>query len=402
MFGDEELFKDTPKIDSYDILLLSYLYKYRALSLEMCWYTCYRSVYQDFSACFRERISPLIKSEVVAYRPDNKYKYIILITRKGQELLRVSQGLPRYADEKRSLLKPSQLLIQESQVSHQVSLSDFLIKFSDIYHRKRYPEELLVFSETPVDKYDYMRPDGMLILPRKRIFVEQDMGTESRFMLTSKWNRYRRYLSATKGEDRSQITVPFIIDTNPGSFVTRCDVVRRTAESTFSHMLDDEIEIYIGSEEELLKTTLEVTVKEYFGEETLKNKIRNQLISEGYKVRPGSEISNYTGNTFFNYFIQKTENGKVNRIKTKSGKTIPNMFVVDSFEGRPLSVIAKACFIDRTQSHFRSNYPQIKNLPYLIIGDTIENLRHDLSSVGFVNDGFVFYRSLDNEEIVEV
>ena len=76
------------------------------------------------------------------------------------------------------------------------------------------------------------------------------------------------------------------------------------------------------------------------------------------------------------------------------------MFVVDSYEGFPISVIAKAMFIERTQSRFRGNYPQIKNLPYLITGGSLEKLRHDLESVGFENNGFVFYR--EGDEIVLV
>lgn len=385
--------------DFYDILLLSYLYKYRALSLEMCWFTSYRSVCSDFSDCFKSRLLPLIQQGLIAYRPDVKYKYIALLTSKGQDLLRHSQNLPRYTEEQhRTLLKPSELLITESQIPHQVSLSDFLIRFSDEYRKRGYSEELLVFSETAVEKYDYMRPDGMLVLPTKKIFVEQDMGTESKFMLTSKWNRYRRYLSSIKNEMTSPITVPFIIDTNPGSFDTRCDVVRRTAISTFSHMLDRQIEVYIGNEEELLNTTLNITIKDHFNEETHRKSLFNYFSNEGYKVKDGNEIRNYTGDTLFDWFIQRTVNGKVVKRTTENGSVIPDMFVVDSYEGFPISVIAKAMFIERTQSRFRANYPQIKNLPYLITGGSLEKLRHDLESVGFENNGFVFYR--EGDEIV--
>ena len=399
---------ETQNLNSLDILLLSYLYKYRALSIEMGWFAVYRTAYPDFSSCYRSRILPLIQSGIITYKPHPKHTYILLLTPLGQDVLRQSQNLPRYIDNRRTLLKPSEIAIDDAQIPHQVALSDFMIKFSDLYRRKQYSEELQVYVETAVEKYDYMRPDGMLLLSDLRIFVEQDMGTESRFMLSSKWGRYRRYLSSIKNENTSPIIVPFIIDTAPGSFTTRCDVIRRTAEVLFSHMLDRQIEIFIGSEDELLKTMFQVVLKDHFHEPTVASQIPSVFSQEGYRVVPGESIAKYTGNTFFSWFVQRTVNGKIQplQLQGNQGNTkIPDLFVVDSFEGYPLSVIAKIMFLERSQSYFSVHFKQIKRLQYLVVGkskDDLEVLRHQLVSVGFKGGLEVYFTVLGAGEVVRV
>ena len=131
--------KSLSLLDNYDLLLLSYLYKYKVLSVETCWISSYAGLYPDFSSCFQARIAPLIANQIVSYQPDARFQYVIMLTGKGQDLLRMSQGLDRYYEDKngkikRTLLKPSENAVKESQIPHQAALSDFLIRFSLKYY----------------------------------------------------------------------------------------------------------------------------------------------------------------------------------------------------------------------------------------------------------------------------
>lgn len=381
--------KSLSHLDNYDLLLLSYLYKYKVLSVETCWISSYAGLYPDFSSCFQEKIAPLIANQIVSYQPDARFQYVIMLTGKGQDLLRMSQGLDRYYEDKngkikRTLLKPSENAVKESQIPHQAALSDFLIRFSLKYYHD-YAEKiqegtpLTTEVEEPVGRYEYFRPDGILEIPGLTIFVEQDMGSETRYMLTEKWDEYQRYLAAIAGTEEytgRKIIVSFIETCPPSYFQTRCDVIRRTMEPVFFEMLDGKFEVFLGTEEEMLSAMFERVLPEFFGSSIRLNSIRNQFMQEGFKVSDGEKIAPQISGTKFDFFVQKTCNGK---IVEENG--ITQAYAVDDYDHYPCSVLAKAGHLGRISSLFELAYHSIP-LNYMILASDQERLRRDLAAIG--------------------
>lgn len=391
--------KSLSLLDNYDLLLLSYLYKYKVLSVETCWISSYAGLYPDFSSCFQARIAPLIANQIVSYQPDARFQYVIMLTGKGQDLLRMSQGLDRYYEDKngkikRTLLKPSENAVKESQIPHQAALSDFLIRFSLKYYHD-YAEKieegssLITEVEEPVGRYEYFRPDGILRIPGLTIFVEQDMGSETRYMLTEKWDEYQRYLAAIAGTEEytdQKIVVPFI-ETCPSSyFQTRCDVIRRTMEPVFFEMLDGKFEVFLGTEEEMLSAMFERVLPDFFGASIRLDPIRTRFMQEGFKVSDGEKIAPQISGTKFDFFIQKTCSGK---IIEENG--VIQAYAVDDYDHYPCSVLAKAGHLGRISSLFELAYRSIP-LNYMILASDPERLRRDLAAIGVKEGNHLFIR----------
>ena len=120
--------------DKNDELLFERIYKFKLLTMLQCWKAAYINIFPDPNTFYKERLNPLIRE---------KYLDIIStdagpaarLTKKSLDAIREYRKIP-YAvhDEqtgrnRRTLYKPSELILNPKFENHNLALNDFLIDF---------------------------------------------------------------------------------------------------------------------------------------------------------------------------------------------------------------------------------------------------------------------------------
>lgn len=386
-----------------DYALLENLYKYKTLSFKQCWQAAYKEVFLDARRCTQDRLMPMIKEGYLEYLPEKFCDYRVTLTNKGIDTLREHLKLEKFifdedGNKVRSLRTPSQLRIRDKLVSHQLSLNQFLLDSRDILDDAKGATYEIALEKEVLD-YDYFRPDGTISLKNSKgenmqVYVEQDMGTESRVQLDDKWDRYRMFINANKGDPSlGRMVMLFVINYDTTSraphgvnfnkmdeaIAFREKEVFKTITTLFSCVADGSFEIFIGTAKEMLdifqnRLLPEFLHKSPFVKHILKGKYKDEL---GYKVFDGVYLTEKLDNNTFKYYM-----------RTPSG----DRYLIDDAYGIPLSVVAKAVYMERTNSY--ANARGLPRFTYIVAPDNLKKFREfteytgltDLKDVLIVND----------------
>lgn len=379
-----------------DISLLETAYKYKILSLKQAWQASYKKVYSDATDCIGERIFPMVSEGLLQYTSDKFCGYRITLTNTGIEALREAKGLPKYTEDefgnkKRTFRTPSQLRIREGLLPHQLSLNDYLLRADEILNlHKDISYEILLEKE--VLQYDYFRPDGTIALKNKfgenmQIYVEQDMGTESRAQLLDKWDRYRRFIEYNKGDkELGKMVMLFVVgfDTtvkhphglswnNMDEVIDfREKEVFKTITNLFPSILDQYFDIYVGTEETLLAVLKNKLIpwfkhERLFEEKVLNNYFKKQL---NYRIFKAESLADSLDGSVFSY-----------RMLSPKGDN----FVIDDSLYTPLSVVAKAIHMERSNVFYLSINPDKQKFTNLIYTKEKDKLIRFMEYSGYKN-----------------
>lgn len=382
------------ELKNEDFNLLENVYKYKTLSFKQCWQASYTKIFLNVNTCINERIMLLIKDGYLDYIPEKCCDYRVVLTTKGVETLREYLNIPKYTssyygNQIRSMKTSSELRVREKLISHQLSLNENLLKMRDVLAAW----DNITFDialEKEVLNYDYFRPDGTISLKNlndenMQVYIEQDMGTESRAQLEDKWDRYRRFINANKGDKKlGKMVMLFIIDYDTTSkpphnvnfnkmdeaIAFREKEVFKTITTLFACVADASFEVYIGTSDEMLDVLKNKLIPDF-----LHNSIfEKTVIRDYYKTNLGYKI--YSGAVLDRYF-----NG--NRFKYAIVSPNKERYVIDDCYGIPLSVIAKAVYMEQTNVYGKNNglYPYI----YLIIPNDAKKFNDFVEYTGLTN-----------------
>lgn len=379
-----------------DICFLENIYKYKTLSLQQVWQIAYKAMYSSVSECVQERIFPLAAEDYVQYLSDKFCGYRIAPTNKGIEAVRAYKDLPKFTKdewgkEHRTFRTPSELRIRAGLLAHQLSLNDFLVNAKECLD-KEVSIKSEIFLEKEVLDYDYFRPDGVISLKNSlnenmQIYVEQDMGTESRAQLLDKWDRYRRFIEYNKGDNElGKKVMLFIIgfdttvkhphglsyDNMEAVIDFREKEVFKTVTTLFPSILDQDFDIYIGTEKEMLAILTEKLLPAFkhenlFEENVLRKHFKKEL---GYRIFKGNSLTKDFNGTVFSYQMLSPDGEK---------------FVIDDSSYTPLSVVAKAIHMERCNALYLSEEKESGRYTNIIYTKEAEKLVRFMEYSGYKN-----------------
>ena len=356
----EEILKKLNKIDLY---FLRSLYEMRCLSVRQAWLYFYKQCNIDYDKFYQIRLTPFFRAKIIEIKQSNKGEFVIFLTESGMEIVRRYYNLPDeiYDNEKKKVINIRQtvgsLSITTKLLDHQISLNEFVLNFKKNF-QKVY-KGFHYYDEKFVSRYDLIRPDGMLSHNTFDLFLEMDMGTESRKQLSEKWNRYRRFLN-NKNIDR-KIIVLFIVKCD--KINARKNMIRSSAEEVFTSLLQDSFEIYIGSEFELLKALNNKILPKLLGNYVFEKKLFTNIIKNkhDFMVSRGNKLNIDLNGASYGYYIRKKDKfGRVIRYKGVSQE-----FICDEYMYSPVSVLGKINDAAKTSSQF--NLVSLRSVRYLVI-----------------------------------
>lgn len=386
-------------------ILLQYLYDYKTLSLRQAWQAAFADKYSEAGQeWFHNEISPLMDAGLISLKANSFAGYRLELTGPGIGELCKIKGLPRFRyNEKGTRLPtlkfPSQLLIQDHLSAHQISLNQFLFDFRDIWASVM-PHTNLTYTievEQLSEKYDYFRPDAEITIssPTKttlHLYIEQDMGQESRKMMRLKWERYRRYIEARRGDQSfGSMIMLFIInyDTSmpaphhldfsnmPWCIDYRKRDVFLSMPYLYSEMLDGFFDTYTGTESEIINCVFTKLLPTFTG--TYHNPVDSWLHTlsflENATISQANSLAEMFGGVSFQRFSRILEDGHIKHNIA---------YVSDDPTFLPTSIFAKATHMQRVNQTLGGTITGAPKIIYLmhdpsgVIQDGLERLSKDI------------------------
>lgn len=369
----EEIAKQITKTD---LQLLLKLYKLRCLTLSQSWRVTYKSSGMTFKTFFKNKIRKFCSEyKIITIQNNNNSEFCIQLTKKGIEVMRKKLKIPKKIYNKELNLYSDPLLsikdvrIMSRLFPHQTALNEFVINFEELYPKLKYPQSFRYFDEKYVSQYSFIRPDGLIRIGNLDLFLEQDMGTESRKQLNDKWNKYRRFLNIRNSSQK--IVVLFIVTCDKEE--QRKQLIRTTASQVFTKMLDDNFDVYIGNRTETLLTVFKKILPIHFKRYSVKTSVVLPLKKHGYSISNARSLNVIFGGSAYGYYA---------RIIRDKGVLISNgtaqEWLVDEYSYHPMSVLSKIDYATRTSADFKIRYK--RGIKYLVICSSFEDIFEDLKA----------------------
>ena len=367
---------NNPQLSKADIQLFLRLYRHRCLTLAQAWKISYKPLGYTFRDFFQKVIRKFsMELHYITIQNYGNSDYSIQLTRAGLEAMRTALRIPKKVkDPETSIVKDPLLPIADVRIMprlipHQTSLNEFVLNFEDVYNRNNFPEKYRYFDEKYVSQYDLIRPDGLIRIGSLDLFLEQDMGTESRAQLSEKWNRYRRWLNIKKGHQR--VVVLFIVKCEKEN--DRKQLIRTTASQVFTRLLDDNFDIYIGNIGEIMNAVFRKVLPLYFNTYSVKETVIKPLRKHGYSISNARSLNVIFGGSAYGFYARKLSGDGV---KIENG--VAQEWLVDEYWNSPMSVLSKIDFAARTSSDFQLKYK--RGIRYLVICNDLKEIYKDMKA----------------------
>ena len=380
------------KLSSIEIEALYSIYLYRCLTYKQLHKIHFLKEYESVSIFEDTILKKWIKLGLVKKVYFRHNNYVLFLTTRGVDILRIEYDFPVNIlnDNKqvihRGYFRANELEMHPRLINHQVYLNQFVLDFkrysiiSDKNYNTNLYNKLKYTDEKHLSSYTGIRPDGKISLMDIDFFIEMDMSTESKTQLEEKWENYRRYLSSSSFQNKpieNKIIVLFIIE-NSKDLEKRKDLVKLTASQILLDQIDSQFfDIYIGSSKELLTTIFNDILPSIEGRSVNQNNLLSIFSKEDFLVSHGYNIKQWFDNIEYNYYIRKIN--KDGSLKLENGRPIE--FLVDDYRTKPMSILNRIDYHMKNNALFKTFYN--RDIPLLIIADSIEKLYSDLELIDF-------------------
>jgi hypothetical protein len=250
-------------------------------------------------------------------------------------------------------------------------------------------------DERHMTKSSYIRPDGLVViesrdvtinnqvihLPETHIYLENDMGTETNIKIRQKFERYRSYMESSKHDPNIRMIVLFIcrdkklsskdyVDTSsikgyvesPG-IKKRINNVKKAINEALLDKIQDNLEIFVGTQPKLLAAMKILYLPEYLGvdRKTYLPKTFTALKTNHGNVldfKHVDKLLKFTNNVRYDLYAKSDHFQK--------------SFIFLEYFGDPMSVIYKMEYHRKNTSAFRQTMK--RELHLVIVATKEENL----------------------------
>lgn len=356
------------KITMTDIEFLHTLYKMRCLSLN----STLKYFYPNESY-IKAKIVPFRQAKLINIRKIDGI-YYLEIAQKGLDTVKRFLNIPNeiYNIERNKyekvVLSLSDILIEDKYVKHQTSLNDFVLEYMCQYKEEvDYYDEKFISGNSTI-----LRPDGMIRLKNADLYLEQDMGTESRKQLMDKWYRYRRYINnGCNGKRR--VIVLFII--NCQNAKARDLLVRKTFLDSFDQLISNSFEMYSGTKEELIEACFKRIIP---GDKERTQELTEIMNRFKYTTADGSGLRVKLDGVVYRYYLVKRNNGKTEYYcpnRNRAGRF--QEFLCDIYDYSPMTILSKIKFHRKNSKNFDIAYSGksgARLIGYIIITRNLKEL----------------------------
>lgn len=328
----------------------------------------------------------LIEGTVFSLNNTNDTAYFL--TSLGIDLIRVHYNLAHNIFDSsrkivsRGYLRQSELKINSRLIPHQILLNQFYIDFTKLNLNFNYTYQ----DAKHATKFFDVAPDGILTAKDTYYFIETDLGTENKKLLSDKWKHYRTFLNSESFSFIERKVVVLFILENISDVEQRRDLVKLTAYEQLLDKLGDNFDIYIGTREYILDCLSNKLLLNTIESSPLPLKNLSDILANhhGISCRPAEFASEITLEAKKFTYLSKLE----------EGSSLDFLLICDHYYD-PLSTFNKIYYFERTKNLFYNKIS--KSIHILVIVDSIENLYYDLTLTNLINLN-IFYSTIERLE----
>lgn len=363
-----------------DLLLLQSLYLNRTFDVNQVMDTIYHlnSEQGKRKKAILSRLKDQDVIEEIEYKPD---KFGLFLTAFGVKVVKETKEIPHeiFDDDakvvKRGYYRASELKMRENLMSHQITKNQFIINFINYINSPGFlkefskitnaPFHFQYFDEKYLTSYVYMRPDGVLHIGNIDFFIEEDMSSESSKQLMEKWDHYRRFTNTpefTLKENR--IVILFLTDnmTREKAILKRQSLVRHTLDVNGFRLFNNNLDMYIGTQEEILQNMLFFVKLAYSYNDKNRLVAFKKLSEDGFNVSVVSEkTKKILNNEDYQFYITKTD--KNNLLLKEDFRN--QEFFIDDYTHRSVSTLFRIKNQDRNRMLFKDKFHRL--LQYIVV-----------------------------------
>ena len=374
-----QLFELKTYLTQNDLEVLNKIYRLRCLTISQLYNNFYKDEYIGVEQFRDQKISFLIKHNLVEEIVFGVNNSAIFLTTNGIRLVVEEFGIPKeIIDKETSSIKKgyhqaSELKMLPKNIPHQVHLNQFVMDFKTIFEAKNISATWEYFDEKYVSQYTKIRPDGLIRIMDTDLFLEMDMSTESKAQLEDKWKRYKTFLNSVEHRNNDhRVIVLFIVD-NTNLIENRKNIIKMTAHNIVLNDIDEKFEIIVGTKNELLTAIFSEIIPDIF-QTNYKKGLLMQTLSKNsdFTVASAALLASKMNNADYGYFIRKLDES--NNVKIEDGKL--QAFLIEYVNRDSLSFIAKVAYLDRNLASFHYYYKWFP--PYVIVCDDLKKIYEEL------------------------
>lgn len=361
-----------------DFEALLSIYNYRCLSFEQIYNLHYKT-----SVKKNKDVTPeYLKKKITKFKNDNLIEesthidknipILYSVTQDGVKFIKKYFSFPtNIYNEERRIMEKGYLTYSEVKISykfmpHQYNLNSFALDAENIL--QTYNIEHNYYDEKHIPKFENIRPDAMINTPKMDIYLEMDMGTETKNQLYEKWNNYRSYLSSSKNDISKRKIILFICH-DKTNVENRIKLIKDTIRTNFLDCVNDNLELYVGTPKKLLAIIKGKIIHEYFDlVSPLIQDARTAILKNNFRIE---EYSSKELPALFK--IKHNDNGM--------------QLLVQEFFGEPISTIQRIDFFDANSVYLEK---QNGDLPMLVIATNEESLINNYKVFNIISEKIYF------------
>ena len=337
------------KLTERDISALKSIYDLRCLTAHQI-YQLHYSINEKTNTVVadsysKRKIKLFLDLGIIEQHTYDMNKFCFFLTSTGVDLVRASYNLPNnILDIKRKVvsrgyLRPSELKINNKLIPHQLYLNQFYIDFKFLNLNNTYKYEDAKHGTTFID----VAPDAFLIANDIQFFIEMDLGTEGKKLLTDKWKHYRTFLNSDEFSCIERKTVVLFIIDKITDIEQRAEIIRLTAYEELLDLFGNDFELYIGSKQHILDLLKDKLLVPDIDTSNSPISSLAEVLSNNHDVqsKPAYILSDHLDNVdSFIFFSRFINNGEVSH------------FLIDEHIFSPMSTFTKIAYFERTQNLF--------------------------------------------------
>lgn len=285
--------------------------------------------------------------------------------------------------------RPADLKMLPKAIPHQVHLNQFVLDFKRLYEYCGYTQPWEYFDEKYMSMYTKIRPDGLIRFMDTDFFLEEDMNTENKNQLITKWEHYKSFLASFEYQKTSQkIIVLFIID-NTKQIENRKNLVKLTAYDILFNSISDKFDIIVSTREALMKMLFHIFIPNILQQNKRKEELEQILKNQGFVIDNGELLKGNLSNKTYQYYIRKIDSDR-NLIMEENRF---QEFLVDYYYPDGLTFIDKISLFNSSVSSFKFKFNRL--ISYIIVCDNIQYLNKELKLFTLKNHENIFFTTIE-------
>ena len=213
-----------------------------------------------------------------------------------------------------------------------------------------------------------------------------DMGTENINQLNEKWDNYRRFVNSNEFVFKERKIVILFIVEGIKKINQRINLIKNTLNERFLDLIDKDIEIYVNTRDNLVRSLQEKIIPQTKGDFFKLNKLKQSLNKNyNFNIASGEKVSKYFGGTSYLLYIRREkEDEKFDE------------YIVEEFFDEPLSTINRIAYLAYKSSFFKEKFK--RSIPLIVVVDSEKSIFNNLKLFNLFNTENVYYTTNERLE----